>query len=95
MIWGCGADLTKSRVHSLGYSLKLETNETTVNVPAVRKIEVLGEKISPLIKHETASANSVLGERKIPTGDRGDILVFLLVAMCAFAGIVVVRIKNA
>lgn len=74
---------------------KLETNETTVNVPAVRKIEVLGEKISPLIKHETASANSVLGERKIPTGDRGDILVFLLVAMCAFAGIVVVRIKNA
>ena len=22
MIWGCGADLTKSRVHYLGYSLK-------------------------------------------------------------------------
>ncbi len=30
MIWGCGADLTKSRVHSLGYSLILSLSDDEI-----------------------------------------------------------------
>ena len=74
---------------------RLETNEVCIKIPAVRKTEVLGNKIIPFIKNETASENAVLGERKLPTGDSSNILILLLVAMCAMAGIMIVRIKNA
>ena len=54
---------------------------------------ILGEKKSP----EPVSVNKntgVLGERKVATGDRSYILVFILLAMCALAGIEVIKVKR-
>ena len=73
---------------------KAETNEVSINIPAVNSIRVLGEKAVPLIKQEVSEDSGVLGERKIPTGDSSDILALLLTAMCALAGMIIVRIKN-
>ncbi|MBR1524334.1 MAG: DUF11 domain-containing protein [Lachnospiraceae bacterium] len=73
---------------------KLSTNEVTINIPAVKRLEVLGEKITPAAEPEVSPNSGVLGERKVPTGDGSNIIVLILVAMCAFAGIVLVRIRN-
>ncbi len=73
---------------------KLSSNEVKIKIPAVKKIEILGETVKPLNNTETPPDRGSLGERKVPTGDRQNILVWILIAMCAFAGIVVVRIKN-
>ena len=74
---------------------KLETNEVNIRIPAVKRLEVLGEKMTPVIEQQAVSPNSgVLGERIVPTGDGSNIIALILVAMCALAGIVIVRIKN-
>ena len=39
MIWGCGADLTKSRVHYLGYSLFFPYNTQEVDIIRMIKEE--------------------------------------------------------
>lgn len=75
-------------------SMKLATNEVIINIPAVKKLEVLGEKMAPAVTQEVSPNSGVLGERKVPTGDGSYIMVLLLIAMCAFAGIVIVRVKN-
>ena len=69
------------------------TNDTTIYVPPIKTLRILGEKKSP----EPVSVNKntgVLGERKVATGDRSYILVFILLAMCALAGIEVIKVKR-
>ncbi len=74
--------------------MKLATNEVVINIPAIKKLEVLGEKMTPAVVQEVSPDSGVLGERKVPTGDGSYIIVLLLIAMCAFAGIVIVRVRN-
>lgn len=73
---------------------KTATNEVNINIPAVKKIEVSGVPGSPVPEQEVSPNTGVLGERMVPTGDGSYIIALLLMAMCAFAGIVIVRIKN-
>lgn len=73
-------------------NVKLSTNEVSIKIPAVKKMEVKGETAAPV---QQISPNSgVLGERKVPTGDDSNILALILTAMCALAGLVIVRVKN-
>ena len=73
----------------------MKTNETLIKVPAVKKLTVLGEKRAPEeIIYETSDNTSVLGERKVGTGDRTDIIVFILIAMCAVAGIEAIKMRQ-
>lgn len=73
---------------------RADSNEAVIKVPAVRKIEVLGEKLIPDIIQKKNTEQGVLGERKIPTGDSSDIMALILIAMCSLAGIIIVRIRN-
>lgn len=73
---------------------KIQTNEVSITIPAVNSFKVLGEKKVPFEKQETSENSDVLGEKKIPTGDHSDILALILTAMCAFAGMIIVRMKN-
>lgn len=74
---------------------KLRTNEVNIRIPAVKKMEVPDEITVPSIVQPEVSPNSgVLGERKVPTGDSSNIIALILVALSAFAGIVIVRIRN-
>lgn len=73
----------------------MKTNETLIKVPAVKKLTVLGEKKAPEeIIYETSDNTGVLGERKVGTGDSSKILVFILIAMCAAAGIEVIKMRQ-
>lgn len=85
--------ITNTAYMTIG-SKRLSSNEVTINVPAVRTIEVLGEVMKPLLKENRTADSKVLGEKKIPTGDRQNILVLILIAMCALAGIVFVKIRE-
>ncbi len=91
-------DADPHKVRNKAYILigdkKLPSNEVSINIPAVRKIEVMGKILKPFEKQEQLYDSGVLGERKLPTGDDSDILALVLVALCAFAGIITVRIKN-
>ena len=74
---------------------KLRTNEVNIRIPAVKRLEVSGETLTPSIIQPEVSPNSgVLGERKVPTGDSSNIIALILVALSALAGIVIVRIRN-
>ncbi len=70
-------------------SQKLPSNKVSITIPAVAKNEVLGEQLPPVVTPDS----DVLGERNVPTGDNSNVLVLILTAMCAFAGIIIVRIK--
>jgi uncharacterized repeat protein (TIGR01451 family) len=85
-------DIVNSATISIG-DRNLISNETTLHVPEIKKLKVLGEKKSP----EPVSINretGVLGERKISTGDGSSVLVFVLLAMCAFAGLEIIKVRR-
>jgi fimbrial isopeptide formation D2 family protein len=85
-------DIVNSATVSMG-DRDLMTNDTILHVPAVIKLRLLGEKKSP----ETISTNNntgVLGERKIGTGDGSCVLVFILLAMCAFACLEIIKVRK-
>ena len=73
--------------------MKYPTNEVGFNIPMVTKLEVLGKRMEPVEVKAKPNAG-VLGERKVPTGDSSNIMVLLLIALCSFAGIMIVRLNN-
>ena len=53
-----------------------------------------GQKAPEEIIYETSDTAGVLGERKVGTGDRTNIIVFILIAMCAAAGIEAIKMRQ-
>lgn len=73
-------------------NVKFSTNEVSIKIPAVKRMEVKGDTAPPV--QEVSPNSGVLGERKVPTGDDSNILALILTALCALAGLVIVRVKN-
>ncbi len=70
----------------------LKTNKTTIKVPAVKILKVLGERKAPV--YVSGNTAGVLGVRDVKTGDRSLIIVMILLAMCAAAGIEFIKIRR-
>ncbi len=130
----------ENKAHMSLNNIKLETNNTIVNVTKGHILKVFTEKTIPELltvfndpkgdevkepekmipvnptpavvqntpqenkpvpvsyseeKNNDDKTQGVLGERKVGTGDSSFIFIFLLIGMCAFSGIIILKIKNA